>query len=114
MNETAPAGRPWIVHLFTDVVGWFATREGGQAHVDRLARNGVATVANPATGERWLRAGGTWRPIETPPPGPAARARYAADAALEDLGGKRRPQRERSIEERTAAAQAARLPYKDD
>jgi hypothetical protein len=112
MNDTAPAGKPWIVHLFTDVVGWFPTREGGQAHIDRLQRNGVATVANPATGERWLRAGGIWRKIETTPPGPAARARFAAEAAQADLGGHR--QRERSIEERTAAAQAARLPYKDD
>lgn len=99
MNETAPPGKPWIVHLYTDVVGWFATREGGQAHVDRLQRNGVATVANPATGERWLRAGETWRRIETAPPGPVARARYAAEAARADLG---------------AESPRSRLPYKDD
>src|SRR5260370_33369380 len=78
----------------------------------RGMEHSLGIVRNQETGETHVRqVDGAWKRADVPKP--ARRCRFAADAVREDFGRKRSPP-ERSAEERTAAARAARLPYRDD
>jgi hypothetical protein len=95
------AALPWVVHHAVTELGRAPSLEAGKAMADRHQRNGVATVMNAATGERWIRVAEKWRPMAGSPNPALARARFAREAAGE-LGRQQ------------SAASRARLPYRDD